>query len=109
MDRRDRTGWTALHHAACKNNSKAVMLLLQNGSSLNARTYENSTPLHVAAYNGRVGIVRLLIEAGACVELRDHLGDTARMVAEKLKRFAVLEEMNRFSKIDDVVASIAIV
>ena len=37
--------------------------------------YHFSTPLHYAAGNGHLDIVKMLVENGASTEIEDHLGD----------------------------------
>ena len=44
---------------------------------------DGRTPLHIAAEHGHVENVRLLVEAGANLLARDHLGLTAMDLAEK--------------------------
>jgi hypothetical protein len=51
--------------------------MLKLGFDVNARGGEGFTPVNHAALRGLVGIVRLLIEHGADLEIRNHYGGTA--------------------------------
>lgn len=70
-------GSTALHFAVYHEDEELVKLLLFAKADVNAFTdaYYN-TPLAFAASNGNVGIVRLLLDAGADPNLRNYLGQT---------------------------------
>ena len=49
----DDTNWSALHFAAWKGKEAVAAQLLQAGASVSAVTANGSTPLHVAADNGK--------------------------------------------------------
>jgi ankyrin repeat protein len=66
-----------LAEAAFDNNLPALTLMLKLGFDVNARGSEESTPVNRAALRGLVGIVRLLIEHGADLEIRNQYGGTA--------------------------------
>lgn len=69
----------ALLTAARTKNLEAVRTLLQQGSDPNPpyESYDGYTPLMFAAGNGNPEMTRLLIEAGAETERRDHNGERA--------------------------------
>ena len=69
----DYEGRTPLHWAAAEDAAWCVTLLLQD-AAVDALDANKSTPLHVAAARGHEEAVRLLVEAGASLELRDKLG-----------------------------------
>lgn len=52
---------TALHHAVCEQFESVVQLLLQYGAFMNVTDIEGSTPLHLAASQESMPILRLLI------------------------------------------------
>lgn len=59
----DGNGWTALHCAARRNATPLLPLL--RGPPLDALTYKGETPLHLAARNRAVDVVRWLLAQGA--------------------------------------------
>ena len=58
-----------------------VHLLLEHGADVNMRALDKSTPLHDAAENGSVEIVRMLLEHGANVRAKDDGGRTPLHIA----------------------------
>lgn len=70
-------GWTALHEAALMGDVASVQTLLKFKADPNRREKQNSgTPLHVACFQGQTEICRLLLRAGAQINLRDGEGLT---------------------------------
>lgn len=79
----DKTGETALHIAATLGHEACARIILRGSDSQKAdiEIAENSyswTPLHVAAVDGSLGVVQLLVEAGADVSKPDASGWTAK-------------------------------
>jgi ankyrin repeat protein len=66
-----------LGDAAFDNNLPALTVMLKLGFDVNARGGEGFTPVSHAALRGLVGIVRVLIEHGADLEIRNQYGGTA--------------------------------
>ena len=63
-------GWTALQWASFAGQKKVVEYLISRGANLNANhTEDKNTPLHYAIQNGRNEIGKILISAGADVNL----------------------------------------
>jgi glycerophosphodiester phosphodiesterase len=80
---KDQTGETALHVAARYGHHKCAEVILKGSALLKAdlEIAENSyawTPLHVAAVDGHLSVVKLLIDAGADVSRPDSSGWTAQ-------------------------------
>jgi cytohesin len=66
-----------LHCAADAGSVEFVQLLVEKGSDVEARTWaEASTPMHLAALKGHNGVVGVLAQAGAKLNVRDALGGT---------------------------------
>jgi ankyrin repeat protein len=55
--------------------------LLAHGASVTMRGYENRTPLHQAAMQGRLDVAALLLTHGADIEARDEHGRTPLLLA----------------------------
>ena len=51
-------------------------LLLEYGADVHARNKNLSTALHVAAWHGKVDVVKSLLERGAKIDAVDRFGDT---------------------------------
>ncbi|KAH9606970.1 hypothetical protein KSS87_013745 [Heliosperma pusillum] len=60
-----------------QNDAVAVRKLLEEDPSLvNARDYDNRTPLHVASLHGWINVAKCLIEFGADVNAQDRWKNT---------------------------------
>jgi hypothetical protein len=65
-NRKSRTGRTALHFAAERNQGhNVVKLLLEHGADLNALTSDGYTPLYLARLNGKRAVAQYLRRKGA--------------------------------------------
>ncbi|KAJ1423678.1 Serine-threonine/tyrosine-protein kinase, catalytic domain [Sesbania bispinosa] len=77
---------------AHQNDSAGVRKLLEEDPSLvNARDYDNRTPLHVASLHGWLDVAKCLIEFGADVNAQDRWKNTPLADAEGAKRTAIIE------------------
>lgn len=79
----NQTGWTALHYAASVGNNEIVQLLLDNYAYIDAESANKTTPLMMAARGGHILTVKLLLDEGADVGLKNNLGMTALDFAKK--------------------------
>lgn len=61
----NKSGWTALHYAACSPQPKVVSLLLDNGALINAESPNRTTPLMMAARYGDELNVQVLVNRQA--------------------------------------------
>jgi ankyrin repeat protein len=58
-------------HAARKNNTTAVRLMLESGLPVDARGQHNATPLHWAAFHGNSEMAKIVLNYHPPLELRD--------------------------------------
>lgn len=75
------SGQTLLHLATFLNFSKVVEFLLRHQIDVDARDKNGFTALHFAAITNSVSCARLLIEAGAALDIVNALGKTPAEVA----------------------------
>lgn len=57
------------------------MRLVQSGANVNAKGLDNDTPLHDAASNGHLKLIKLLVERGADIHAKNAKGKTPLDVA----------------------------
>jgi ankyrin repeat protein len=70
-------GWTALHYAAASAEPEMVQILLAHDAQVDALSPNQSTPLMMAIRSASLDIVKLLVERGANIELKNQVGMTA--------------------------------
>lgn len=90
----NKPGWTPLHYAAAHPESVAkdiVALLLEHHAFIDTESPNGTTPLMMAARYGHIDVVRLLIEEGADLEMRNRLGMSAMDFAHSASRPHVAE------------------
>lgn len=75
-----RSDATALHYAAAKGNLDIGRSILDNHALiLEYKDIQQKTALHIACENGKAAMVKLLLDHGADIRARDHLGLTPLM------------------------------
>jgi uncharacterized protein len=79
----NKPGWTPLHYAATAGNVQLMKILLENYAYIDAESPNKTTPLMMAAHYGTPGAVKLLLEEGADVSLKNDLGLTAIDFAQR--------------------------
>lgn len=67
VDKRTRTGSSALHYACVYNHTDCVDVLIEARAQVNGRDHRKATPVMFAAMKGNVGIINTLVQAGADV------------------------------------------
>eukprot|EP00929_Paragymnodinium_shiwhaense_P080995 TRINITY_DN42287_c0_g1_i1.p1 TRINITY_DN42287_c0_g1~~TRINITY_DN42287_c0_g1_i1.p1 ORF type:complete len:390 (-),score=61.76 TRINITY_DN42287_c0_g1_i1:62-1231(-) len=72
---------SALHVASALGNETAVALLLESRAVVNQTDGAGETPLLSACRSGQAAVIRRLVDAGADLNARTALGDTAWQVA----------------------------
>ena len=74
----DRDGLTAVHYAVHGSQACEILsCLMENGADVDAKTFDDCTPLMIAAEIGDTKVATFLIEHGANVDLPDKTGATA--------------------------------
>lgn len=69
-------------HEACNHGWYEVAFrLVQAGANVNAKGFDNETPLHDAATNGNMKLIKLLVERGANIYAKNSKGLTPLDVA----------------------------
>lgn len=73
----NKPGWTPLHYAASTGQVAVIEFLLENSAYIDAESPNGSTPLMMAAMYGSPESVKVLIQAGADLNVKNQLGLTA--------------------------------
>lgn len=73
----NRTGWTALHYAAAAGADDIVRMLLERHAYIDAESPNKTTPIMMAAWNGHIWTVKLLLDEGADATLKNERAMTA--------------------------------
>jgi ankyrin repeat protein len=73
----NRHGWAPLHYAAAVGDVPIITLLLDKSAYIDTESPNKTTPLMMAARGGNNEAVKVLIEAGADVSLKNDQGLTA--------------------------------
>ena len=82
----NKTGWTPLHYAATSANLPIIKLLPENYAYIDAESPNKSTPLMMASMYGTAEAVKLLIDEGADMTLKNQQGLTAQQFAQRGNR-----------------------
>lgn len=92
----NKPGWTPLHYAATSGNVQMIKVLLENYAYIDAESPNKTTPLMMAAHYGTPGAVKLLLEEGADVSLKNDLGLTAIDFAQQAKKQDSVDVISAF-------------
>lgn len=63
----------ALHGAVAAKQEACIRYLIAEGANVDGQDHKGSTPLHVAAREGSLQCVKLLVNLGAIATVRDHM------------------------------------
>ena len=88
--RRPGSGAVATSQSDAEPSAELIGILLDAGADVNARTSQGNTPLHIAAYKGYAGTVRLLLARGAIRTARNAAGETPEALAQRYHQDAVV-------------------
>ena len=75
-------GWTPLHYACAKGHLEVAQYLIANGAVVDAHSPANTTPLMMAVQSGNEVLVKLLLDNGADLKIRNTAGFSAIDVAD---------------------------
>ncbi|NKI69121.1 hypothetical protein GN109_06790 [Collimonas pratensis] len=89
------TGWTALHYAAAIGNDEIVQMLLDASAYIDAGSPNNTTPIMMAARAGKILTVKLLLDSGADVTLKNDVGMNAIDLAKKFDHNDIAEGLTQ--------------
>ena len=78
----DHIAWTPLHYACAKGQLSVAEFLLAQGAQVDSRSLNNTTPLMMAVQSGNERLVKLLLDKGADLQLRNSLGLSAIDIAD---------------------------
>lgn len=82
----NKPGWAPLHYAATGGHLEIMALLLEHHAFIDAQSPNKTTPLMMAAHYGSPQAVKLLLDAGADVSMRNELGLSAIDFAHRANR-----------------------
>jgi ankyrin repeat protein len=77
----DHIGWTPLHYACAKGQLEIAHYLLANGAAVDSLSPGNTTPLMMAVQSGNEVLVKLLLDKGSDLQLRNSQGLSAIDIA----------------------------
>jgi len=77
----DHIGWTPLHYACSRGHLEVAQFLLANGAIVDSMSPGNTTPLMMAVQSGNEQLVKLLLDKGADIKVRNTNGLTAIDIA----------------------------
>lgn len=90
----NRPGWTALHYAAAAGSNEIVAFLLEHHAYIDAESPNRTTPLMMAAWGGHILTVKLLLDEGADLTLRNAVGMDAVDFARRGEFPDIVEGLN---------------
>ena len=90
----DHIGWTPLHYASSRGHLEVAQFLLANGAIVDSMSPGNTTPLMMAVQSGNEQLVKLLLDKGANIQLRNTNGLTALDIAVIYEKPWIAEGLN---------------
>ena len=81
--------WGALHYAVFNGHQELAHFLIGRGAEVNARSPNGSTPLMMAAREGREDLIKVLLESGADPRPKNDWGDNALTMAMRYDHYRI--------------------
>lgn len=91
-----RPGWTALHYAAASGDVEIAAILLDKHAYIDAESPSQLTPLMMAAREGQLPVVQLLLREGADARLKNNERLTASQIALRADQPAIAAVIDQF-------------
>jgi ankyrin repeat protein len=83
--------WTPLMQASLDGFADVCALLIQRGAGINTQTdYDQETALHMAAEDGHLETVTVLVKNGAALDLQDREGETPLISAVEQRKIEIV-------------------
>ena len=96
----DHIGWTPLHYACAKGHLEVASFLIANGANVNSLSLGGTTPLMMAVQSGNELLVKLLLDKGADLKLRNAEGISAIDIADIYNKPAISDGLrSRWQKL----------
>jgi len=93
-------GWTPLHYACTRGNLDVAAFLLAKDAQVNALSPNHTTPLMMAVSSGNELLVKLLLDKGADLKIRNIYGMSAIDVAEMFSKDGIRDGLtSRWQKL----------
>ncbi|MBU3557916.1 ankyrin repeat domain-containing protein [Polynucleobacter sp. Ross1-W9] len=90
----DHIGWTPLHYASSRGHLEVAEFLLANGAIVDSMSPGNTTPLMMAVQSGNEQLIKLLLDKGADLQIRNTNGLTAIDIAVIYDKPWIVEGLN---------------
>jgi ankyrin repeat protein len=96
----NKSGWTPLHYACSTGKLSVAEFLIANGAQVNALSPSETTPLMMAVSSGNDLLIKLLLDKGADLRIRNHEGFSAIDVAELFNKTEIRDGLiSRWGKL----------
>ena len=90
----DHVGWTPLHYACSRGHLEIAEYLIANGAIVDSMSPGNTTPLMMAVQSGNEQLIKLLLDKGADLQIRNTNGLTAIDIAVIYDKTWIAEGLN---------------